>query len=118
MNGAETITLNAAAAAAGLTFQNTGTTLIDSSNTTTQTLSIGTGGITINANTGAVTLGNATNAANLTLTGAQSWTNNSSNALTVVNGLSLGANPLSFAGTGSFALNGVVTGRWRVAPPR
>ena len=78
VNGAMTVQLNATASIAGLTFNNTGTTLIDSDSATPRALTVGASGITINSGAGAVTLGDATNVAGITLGVAQTWMNNSS----------------------------------------
>ena len=110
INGDETIGINAATAALGITFQNTGATTIQDTTAGAQTLTIGTGGINILAGSGAVTIGNASQTVGIALSGAQTWTNNSTNAFTVVNGLSLGANALSFAGAGTFTINGIISG--------
>jgi len=110
INGPETISLNAATSIGGITFNNTGTTTIQSSSTTSQTLTLGASGLTLNAGAGAVTIGNATNLTPVALSAVQTWLNNSSNALTLVNGLSMGANALTLSGSGGFAIGGTVTG--------
>ncbi len=108
VNGAETVNLGAAASIAGITFANTGTTLIDSNSITSYALSIGTGGITINSGAGAVTIGNATDPVTITLGGAESWTNNSANTLTIVNNVTNSTNLLTLAGSGAITINGVI----------
>ncbi len=110
VNGLETISLNAATAIAGITFNNTGGTTLQSDTTTTRALTLGTGGITINGGAGAVTIGNATNGTAITLGGTQTWTNNSASLFTVVNALTLGANPLIIAGTGATTISGLISG--------
>jgi len=117
VNGAETVQLSGATSITGMTFANTGTTTLLSSGGA-QTLSLGTSGITINSGTGAVTLGDPTNTLNLAVSGSQSWTNNSSNVLTIVNGLTSsaasGTQTLTFAGNFSFGgtiSNGSTGGR-------
>jgi fibronectin-binding autotransporter adhesin len=110
VNGAETITLAGPTSIAGLTFLNSGTTTIQSSSTTTQSFTIGTSGISIDALAGAVTIGNATNGAAITLGGTQMWTNNSTSTFNVVNALTLGANPLTIAGTGATTISGLISG--------
>ena len=110
VNGAETVSLSAATGIAGLTFANTGTTLLNSTSVTAQALTIGTGGITINSGAGAVTIGNATNAVPITLSGAQSWTNNASTLFTVVNALTTGGNQLTIGGTANTTISGVISG--------
>ncbi len=132
INGATTAQLGSAQSALGLYFNNTGTTLIDSSSATTETLSLGTDGLTVASSAGAVTLGNATNGMALSLTGSQTWSNNTSTALTVTNGVGLanaGTQTLTLGGSGSggglfsgviangagaLALN-VTAGTWKLA---
>ncbi len=111
VNGAETVTLSGSQSAMGLYFSNTGTTLLDSISPP-QTLSIGTDGITVNSGAGVVTIGDLTNILNLSLGGSQSWTNNSSSLLSVVNGVNNGGNLLTLAGAGSggFAVQGAISG--------
>ena len=106
INGNQTVTMNAAGAALGLVFNNTGTSALTSDTTTARVLSIG--GITVNSGAGAVTIG-GTNAITTTLTSSQTWTNNSVNTLTV-NSLAMGANPLVIGGTGVTTINGVISG--------
>ncbi len=111
VNGPTVVQINANTATLGMTFTNTGTTLIDSSSTTSNTLTIGASGITINAGSGAMTLGNATNLMPIAIAGSQSWTNNSANPLTVVNGISntlAGAQTLTVGGTGDSVFSGIV----------
>lgn len=93
VNGAETIALGAACAVAGLTFNNTGTTLIQSDSSTSRTLSISnavnTTVITVNSGAGAVTIGNANYPVSIYLgltnqNGAVNWVNSSSTPLTIV----------------------------------
>lgn len=111
VNGVEVVQLDAPQAALGITFQNTGTTLVQSDSATARILTIGGSGVTINSGTGAVTLGNATNILNLSLNASQTWTNNASTALTVVNGVSLAnaaAQTLTIGGTGNTTVGGVI----------
>lgn len=112
INGAETVQFGADASITGMTFANTGTTLLDSDSTTARLLSLGASGITINSGAGAVTLGNATNTLNLALGASQSWTNNSSNTFTVVNGVTSsatsGTQTLTVGGTGATTMSGVI----------
>jgi fibronectin-binding autotransporter adhesin len=112
VNGAEIVQFNADASITGVTFANTGTTLLQSDSATARTLTLGGSGITLNSGAGAVTLGNSTNTLNLALSASQSWTNNSSNLLTVVNGVSsstAGAKTLTIAGSGNTAISGNIT---------
>lgn len=120
-NGAATITLDNAQSAAGLTFNNTGSTVIEANSavTTARALSLGTGGITLGASAGAVTLGsNASTkgAVSCTIGGIQSWTNNSTSLLTatgpvaVNNALTItGSGNTTFTGGGAWTGSGTVT---------
>ena len=116
-NGAETVTLGSSYSVAGVTFNNTGTTILQGNNLTERILTIGSGGLTMNAGAGAVTLGNASSrAGSLALAGSQTWYNNSSSLFrqrlwTTANpvSLSLGANTLTLDGTG--------TGNWQFEAP-
>ncbi len=109
----ETISLTASASVGALTFNNIDSTTLQSTGGPF-TLTLGTTGVTINSGAGAVTIGNSTaaNNLNLALSGSDTWTNNSSNTLTVVNGVTssatTGTQTLTFAGTGNFALNGAI----------
>ena len=113
VNGTEIVQLNAATAINGMTFANTGSTTLESSSSTTETLTLGTGGITVNSGAGVVTIGNATNALNIDLSGNQSWTNGSSNVLTIQNGVTnVGtSNPytLTVNGTKGTTFNGIIS---------
>ena len=114
VSGNETVQLAGNQSITGMTFNNTGTTLIDASTATSWTLTNGTGGITIASTAGAVTLGNSTNIVNVALSGNQSWTNNSTaNTFTDVNGITNTGNTTAFAltlgGAGNFALQGVIS---------
>ncbi|MEO7100261.1 MAG: autotransporter-associated beta strand repeat-containing protein [Luteolibacter sp.] len=108
VNAAETISLNANQAANSLTFNNTGTTLLQGNTTasTNRVLTIGAGGITVNSGAGAVTIGSTTANQNvaITLGASQSWINNSSNALNIVNavtGAASATQTLTLGGTGN-----------------
>lgn len=119
-NQNETIYLNAAQAAATVDFNNTGTTILLGSNADTSAnyaLTL-TAGINIFAGAGAVTIGDTTagtgpNGVNLTLSGTQTLSNNSSNALTIANALNVGttsATTLTLAGSGDLTTNyGIIT---------
>ncbi len=73
------------------------------------TLTIGTGGLTMNS--GAPVGGNATFNANLTMSAAQSWTNNNNGRTLVINGsVANGGNLLTIAGNGPTNLNGAISG--------
>ena len=95
---------------AGMTFANTGTTLIDAGAAGSQTLTVGTSGITINAGRGAVTIGDPNNQTPITMNGTQQWTNNSSNVFTVVNAANNGGNTLTIAGSGTTSFGGGISG--------
>ena len=79
------------------------------------TLTIGTGGITIDAGAGAVTIGQAAAPGQVAvvLGGTQSWTNNSSNLLSVLNGITgtagaAATQTLTIAGSGDTILGGIL----------
>jgi autotransporter-associated beta strand protein len=102
-------TLDQAFTINGLTFTGTG-----SSNTAGSsigagsggTLQINNGGITVNAGSGANTI-----SAPVTLGAAQSWTNNSTNLLTLGTGaVNNGGFPLTVAGSGNMAISGAISG--------
>ncbi len=111
-NGATTIQLNSATSTLGMIFANTGTTLLDSSSTTSNPLTIGGSGITINSGAGAVTLGDAANLMPIALSASQTWANNSSSLFTVVNGISTsvaGTQTLTVGGSGNTTFSGALT---------
>src|SRR5439155_13544871 len=89
INSPQTVSLNAAQAAAGLVFSSTGTVLIQSGSGT-NTLTLGTSGITVNSGAGADTISPL-----ISLGGAQTWTNNSASLFTVSNNISNGGNLLT-----------------------
>ncbi len=112
VNGAETVQLSADATVSGLTFANTGTTVLDSDSATPRTLNlVNNTGLIINSGAGAVTIGDATNILNVTLAASENWTNNSSNTLNVVSGITSaatsGTTTLTFA-AGNAAVSGVI----------
>ena len=118
MNPTEVVQLGGNKVIARMIIGNTGTTLIDSNlQGTTRTLSIDTGGITVNSGAGAVNIGynhptdpSKDQPLNIILTAVQAWTNNSSNILTIVNNIANGANLLIVTGSGDTTLNGVLGG--------
>ena len=119
VNGNETVQLNAATSIAGMTFNNTGTTLIASDSATPQTLTLGNSGITMASTAGAVTIGSFTNPVSIRFannTTAETWKNNSTTqALTIVGNISTQA--LSgTAGTNGFNASGVSTASFPNAP--
>ena len=81
-----TINLSGNIAATSLTFNTSAATII-SQNGTTRSLSLGSGGITVNS--GAVPFGASTAALPVQLTGNQTWTNNSSTGLLTVRSLAV-----------------------------
>ncbi len=110
------VTLDATRSALSLTFNNTGTTLLrgNSAVTTARILTLGSGGITLNSGAGAVTIGDTPatyGAVNMTLSGTQTWKNDSSNLLTLSGTTSLGANKLTLAGSGAggITLSGIIS---------
>ena len=102
VNSAQTVNLDAAQAALGLVFGSSGTVLIQSGSGS-NTLTLGTSGITVNSGAGADTISSA-----VSLGGAQSWTNNSSNMLTVSGTISTNNNSLTVGGSGNITLSGSV----------
>ena len=109
-NTAQVVNLNAAQAAQGLYFTNTGTTLLEGGGVANQTLTLGARGLRIRGGgscylPGAVTIGSATanQAVNLALAASQSWKNDSNNLLTIVNGVS------SVSGATTLTINNFVS---------
>jgi fibronectin-binding autotransporter adhesin len=92
---ATSTTLGANMSIAGIVVNDTNGVVLNADG---NTLTIGTGGITVNSGAGAVTLG-----AQITLGGAQSWSNASANTLTISgpgsNGVVNGGNLLTIAST-------------------
>ena len=114
VNGSTTVQFSASRSIAGLVFGNTGETVLLSDSTTARLLTLGAGGITVNANAGAVTLGNAASPLTLGIALNQSFTNNASTTLTVVGNVSRVAGDttsrtLTIAGNGATWLDGVVS---------
>ncbi len=108
VNGNVIVQLGADTSVKGLIFGNTGTTLLDSSTTTSRALTIGLDGITISAGAGAVTLGDLLDPMTVTLGSSETWTNNSSNLLSVVNNITNSTNTLTITGTGNTAIGGAL----------
>ena len=69
----------------------------------------GTGGLTV-SNSGGASNPAVTLAGTISLYGAQTWTNNSSNPLTASGAIVNGGNLLTIAGTGNVALSGTISG--------
>ena len=113
LNSAQTVKLNGDRAAQGLVFLGTNTAATNLlGGNADHTLTLGTGGITVNSLAGAVTLGSASAGQYLgvTLSAAQNWTNSSANPLTVQNAVNNGGFLLTVNGTGSTTLNGALIG--------
>ena len=99
--------------AAGLVFNSTGTTTFTCTTSGT-TITLGSGGMTVNPGVGTVAFGG--NSGNNFLyfalpTSSQTWLNSSVNAISFGNhcNISLGANTLTFDGTGGFNVQGSST---------
>ncbi len=110
-NTAQTVNLNANQAALGLIFLGTNsatTTLLGGE--TDRALTLGTSGIAVNSGAGAVSIGSSTagQGAAITLGGSQTWTNNSTNTLTIENAVTNGANNLIVNGSGNTTVNGAI----------
>jgi MYXO-CTERM domain-containing protein len=112
-NGNTTAQLSTARSIQGITFNNTGTTAINTDGAANRVLTLGGGGLTLNAGAGAVSFGTTTNNQRVTFTLGedQTWTNNSSNALgfNTNNTISTNGKILTLDGTGAFgfASNGI-----------
>jgi fibronectin-binding autotransporter adhesin len=104
VNSLQAVNLDAAQSALGLTFASTGTVNIQSGSGT-NTLTIGTSGITVNAGAGADTISAA-----VSLSGQQTWANSPSNTFTVSGNIANGGNLLIATGTGNTTLNGAISG--------
>ena len=106
VDGATTVSLNAAQSVNSLNFDNTGTTLLQGGGTD-RVLTVGAGGITVDAAAGAATIGSATAGQNVSIVlgASQTWTNNSPNTLTIANPFTSAAGiGLTKAGTGVVAM--------------
>ncbi len=114
VNGNQTIGLGANQTTTGITFANTGTTLLQGGGAN-QTLTIGTGGLTVNSGAGAVTVGNvaANQNVSIKLSGNQTWANNATSLLTIVNGVTNTGNVTAFTltsgGTGNTTISGAIS---------
>ena len=108
VNGASTVTLDAARSIAGITFNNTGTTAI-TNGAGANTLTLGTGGVTIASGAGAVTLNSA-----IKLDGNQTWSNASTTnpflvSSTITNVGDTTPYTLAIGGAGNTQINGVIS---------
>jgi len=112
INGNQTVYLDGARSVSSLTFSNTGTTTLlggTSGSPASNALTLsGASGITVNAGAGAVTVGSTSAAVPIVLGVNQTWTNNSSNLLTIANPIS-GNFTLVLAGPGATLLQGANT---------
>ena len=92
----------------GITVNNPGTALLDSSSSTARTLILGTSGITVNntGGAGAVTLGDATNTMDVALNGTQTWTVASGTTLNVINTVTNNSGNLIIANAGTVNFSG------------
>ncbi|MCW1914416.1 hypothetical protein OJ996_12580 [Luteolibacter sp. GHJ8] len=109
VDGAVTVNLNAAQSANSLVFNNTGTTTLQGGGTD-RALSLGAGGIQMDAAAGAATIGSATagQGVPITLTASQTWSNNSTAALSIGNPFTSAAGiGLTKTGTGNVAMTNV-----------
>ena len=111
VNTAQTVSLNANQSALGLLFSSTGTTLLQGS-AGNRTLTLGASGIVVNSGAGAPTIGSATVNQNVsvTMSAAQSWTNNALSLLSIVNNVTNGGFLLTSGGTGNTAISGIIGG--------
>lgn len=112
VNSAQTVNLNADRSVIGLSFlgTNTATTTLQGGGAN-RTLTLGLSGILVNTSAGAVTIGSSTSGQNVNVVlgpGHQAWTNNSSNTLTIQNGVSRSpGSTLNIAGTNSTPVTAV-----------
>lgn len=104
VNTAQTVNLDAAQAALGLTFNSSGGVVIQSG-AGTNALTIGAGGINVAVGAGADTIATA-----VSLVSPQAWANESGSLFSVNGNISIGANLLTIAGSGNTTLGGVLGG--------
>jgi len=117
-NSNETVRLNGAQSALSILFRSTGTTTLLGGTDGTpaaDTLTLGSGGITLQAGAGAVTIGQAAagGQVGVLLGDSQTWTNNSASLFTVANGIARAAadttdRTLTVAGSGNTTLAGAI----------
>src|SRR5262245_49689061 len=100
VNTSQVVNLNADQSILGLVFNRSNTVRIQTGSGA-NTLTIRTGGITLNSNAGGVNIISA-----VSLRGSQTWTNDSSDVLTVGGNISNGINQLTISGTGSTTISG------------
>ncbi|MFM8986551.1 MAG: beta strand repeat-containing protein, partial [Planctomycetia bacterium] len=109
LNGNTIVELDAARSIGGITFLNTGSTLLRASASGTQTLTLGSRGITLGATAGPVTIGDATNAIAVTLT-TSTFTNDSATPLRFVNAVNPNNTTVTVNGTGGVVFDGGIPG--------
>ena len=112
-NTAQTVNLNSSQNVTGMNFlgTNTAATTLQGGGSN-QTLTLGTGGITVSSGAGAVTIGSTTSGQSvaITLTGNQTWTNNSTtNPLTIIGNVTGGTTSSGYqfvaSGAGTITLS-------------
>ncbi|MBL9163075.1 MAG: autotransporter-associated beta strand repeat-containing protein [Planctomycetaceae bacterium] len=100
VNTPQTVNLNSDQAALGLSFNSTGPVSIQTG-TGQNTLTLGSGGITVNPGAGMNTIFSS-----LSMSAPQTWTNDSSSLLSISGPLAYGGNALTVAGSGNTTING------------
>ena len=103
VNGGTISKIGSAKSVTGVQFVNTGSTTISANTGSTQTWTIGTGGISIGSGAGAVTISQSGLPIAVSLSGSQSWTNSSGNTMNLGSGV---ATALSAAAAATLTLNG------------
>ena len=113
VNSPQSVDLNANQAALGLVFSSTGSVLLEGGGSD-RTLNLGTSGITDDPGAGAVTIGSATAGQQvaISLSGAQSWTNNSTVGVLTINGSTIDTEgyTLTVGGAGATTIGSSITG--------
>jgi autotransporter-associated beta strand protein len=113
VNQAITANLTAALSIGGLVFNNTGNTSIRTNGAANRAITLGTSGITINSGAGNVTFGTATANQQVTFTlgGNQTWTNNSSNTLSLIaqNTVNTAGYGLTIGGSGNTTIASIIS---------
>ncbi|HEY9249333.1 MAG TPA: PEP-CTERM sorting domain-containing protein [Rariglobus sp.] len=96
-DGNHIVTTTTTIGANSITFDNTGTTQIQSSSSTARTFNLGAGGITVNSGAGGSNLGNSSATLAVRIEASQTWTNNSTSLLRAHNAVSgpSGADPVT-----------------------
>jgi autotransporter-associated beta strand protein len=113
VSGNQTVYLDGARGVLSLAFNNTGTTTLlggTSGSPASNTLTLGgASGITVNAGAGPVTIGSVGAPVPIALGASQTWTNSSSNPLTIANVISGSGFAPTYAGAGATVLLGANT---------